>query len=134
MEMEEVINRARSAYLNSIPGYSNFRVGAALVTKDGKIYTGCNIEASTSLGICAERVAILKALSEGERHFTKLLILTEGGEYCSPCGSCRQMLWEYAPDLEVLMINSAGQILSKMISELLPMAFNRKKLNNHVAV
>lgn len=134
MNRDELVKLAKAATKNSIPGQSDFRVGAALVGKSGKVYTGCNIEASTSMGICAERVALFKALSEGERDFTTLIICTASGEYCSPCGACRQVLHEYAPELKVVMMNSSGNGLEKKIKELLPLAFDRQKLNNHVVL
>jgi cytidine deaminase len=108
---------------------SNFRVGVALQAKNEKIYQGCNIETITSnLGICAERVALFKALSEGEREFTAIAIVASSGQVCTPCGVCRQLLWEFAPGLEVIMVDRHGHTLIKQMRDLLPIPFDRSTL------
>lgn len=111
--------------------YSNFPVGAALLTDEGKVYTGCNIEnASYGLSNCAERTAIFKAVSEGERNFNKIVITANTAEPVSPCGACRQVLSEFcAPDMPVVLINNKGDQITTTVSELLPGAFKEKDMN-----
>jgi len=114
---------ARQAMESAIAPYSKFRVGAALLTREGRVYTGCNVEnPSLSLSVCAERVALLKALSEGEREFAAIAVYADGMDCCTPCGSCRQMLFEFAPEIVVVMVSRKGY-KTKKIKELLPGAF-----------
>lgn len=102
--VESLIKEAEKAMRCAVAPYSKFKVGTALVTKKGKIYTGCNIEnPSLMLSVCAEKVALLKALSEGERSFKTIVIISNNKEYCYPCGSCRQMLWEFAKDVDIYL-------------------------------
>ncbi|HFE64373.1 cytidine deaminase [candidate division KSB1 bacterium 4484_188] len=109
--------------------YSHFNVGAGLETTDGKLYLGHNIESSSyGLTICAERVALFKALSEGERDFRRIYILANNEEFCPPCGACRQLLIDYAPNIEVILLTDSGAEKSYRISELLPEAFTEKRL------
>lgn len=109
--------------------FSKFKVGAALKTKAGKIYTGCNIEnASYSLTICAERVAIFKAVSEGENEFEEIAVAADTGELTPPCGPCRQIIWEFCGDIPVTMTNLKGKTETIQTSELLPRAFDAKFL------
>lgn len=104
--------------------YSNFKVGVALLGKSGKIYQGCNIEnASYGLTICAERVAAAKAISEGERDFRGIAIVADTDKPCPPCGMCRQFLYEFSPDMEIIMANLEGEVLKVTLRELLPNAF-----------
>lgn len=104
--------------------YSNFKVGAALLGKSGKIYQGCNIEnMSYGLTVCAERVAVVKAISEGERDFEKIAIVADTDKPCPPCGMCRQFLYEFSPDMEIIMANLEGEVLKVALKELLPNAF-----------
>lgn len=122
-----LINQAQKAMENSIAPYSNFRVGAALLADSGKIYSGCNIEnPSLSLSICAERVAMLKALSEGERKFAAIAIASSSANYCPPCGACRQVLFEFAPEIEIIIANASGSIIIKKVRELLPLPFRKE--------
>ena len=96
MNPEELIARAVEVRENACAGYSHYKVGAALLASSGKVYTGCNVENSTyGLTVCAERVALWKALSEGERTFTQIAVVTSSEPPASPCGACRQLLWEY---------------------------------------
>src|SRR5438128_9691042 len=100
----DLIARAIEARERAIATYSGFKVGAALRTKDGKVYEGCNIEnASYGLTVCAERVALLKALSEGEREFETMAVVTDADTLTPSCGSCRQLMWEYCGDIDVYL-------------------------------
>ena len=110
--------------------YSRFPVGAALEGTDGTVYTGCNVEnAAFGSTICAERTALLKAVSEGCREdFLAIAIAGRGEDYCWPCGSCRQMLYEFAPDLRVLCARGDGAFVETKLSQLLPHGFGPKSL------
>ena len=123
---EELIELAKEARDRAHAPYSKFDVGAALITSDGKIYTGCNIENSTySLTVCAERVAIFKAVSEGSREIVKIAVVADTENLTPPCGCCRQMIWEFASDeTTVIMANLSGEVLRCEIKELLPKAFD----------
>lgn len=124
-----LLSHAKNAMRYSKPDFSGFHVGAALLTSAGKIITGCNIEsASYSLTICAERTAIFKAISENENDFTAIAITSDSEDHCSPCGACRQVIYEQCGDIDVVMINSKDEILIKKITELLPMAFSKQDL------
>jgi cytidine deaminase len=121
---QQLLNRARQAREAAYAPYSDFRVGAALLTAAGEIYTGCNIEnASLGATICAERVAIFKAVAAGCRAFTALAVIADTPEPVAPCGLCRQVLAEFAPDCQVLMATLTGQSLLLNLKELLPQAF-----------
>ena len=121
-----LLSAARSARAHAVAPYSNFLVGAALQTVDGRIFTGCNIEnASYGLTMCAERVALFKALSEGAREFTRLVVVADTATPTPPCGACRQLLWEYCGDIEVVLANLAAIIAMSQLSELLPLPFDR---------
>jgi cytidine deaminase len=110
--------------------YSHFPVGAALLCDDGSVFTGCNVEnAAYGAGICAERTAVVKAVSEGHRSFVKLAVGGHSQEYCVPCGECRQVLREFAPELEVLCANGAGEWASLTLPELLPHSFGPEFLD-----
>lgn len=125
----ELIEAAKKARENSHAPYSKFRVGAAVRTKDGKIYTGCNIEtASFSPTICAERVAIWKAVSEGESEFTEIAVVADTEELTPPCGVCRQIIWEFCGDIPVIFANLQGKDEIIQMRVLLPRAFDTKFL------
>lgn len=105
--------------------YSKFRVGAAVLTAQGKIFDGCNIESSSyGLTCCAERVALFKALSEGERDFVSVAVAADTLEFCTPCGACRQVLWDYARNVRVILVNAEGATKEMSMAELLPAAFD----------
>ncbi len=124
IEEIELIKAAERAKKNSIAPLSKFRVGSALLADSGEIFSGCNIEnVSLSLSICAERVALLKALSVGERKFKKIAVMSSGDAFCFPCGACRQLLWECGKDIEVILKNVKGDIKKVHIRQLLPMPF-----------
>ncbi len=129
MTRGELIQEAIEAQKGAIATYSHFNVGAALLTKSGKVYKGINIESSSySLTICAERVALFKALSEGERDFDSIAIVADADELCPPCGACRQVLWDFAPDLKVILANKKGDLKEYGLRELLPAAFDQNFL------
>jgi cytidine deaminase len=128
--LQELIQTAKAARLRSIAPFSNFLVGAALKTEEGKVYTGCNVEsASYGLTVCAERVAIWKALSEGERQFTELAIVADTGALTPPCGTCRQIIWEFAKNATIVLGNLHGETQVVSIRELLPRAFDARFLS-----
>lgn len=117
---------AREAAKNAYVPYSHFPVGAALECADGSVFTGCNVE-NAALGstICAERTAIVKAVSEGRREFIRIAVYGEGENYCMPCGACRQVMAEFSGnrDMEVLCTRSGGRYVSYKLSQLLPHTF-----------
>lgn len=126
---QKLLHAAQHAKTFAQAPYSHFKVGAALLTTSGKIYEGCNVESSLfGLTCCAERVALYKALSEGEKEFTGIAVAADTEEFCSPCGACRQVLWDYAKNLEVILINAAGATRSLHLRELLPEAFDDRLL------
>lgn len=124
MKTADLIKIAAEAQKNAHAPYSGFKVGSALFTKRGKVFTGCNVE-NVSYGdaICAEKVAIIKAISEGIDDFEKIVVFSDAIKPASPCGSCRQILFEFNPDLLVIMASSKGEIVEKKIRDLLPDAF-----------
>ena len=122
---KSLIAAAQAARENAHAPFSNFRVGAALRAKSGRIYTGCNVEnASYGLTVCAERVAILKALSEGERGFDALAVVTDTEKLTPPCGACRQLIWEFCGDIPVILSNLKGKVERERSSKLLPRPFD----------
>ena len=130
MDNEEIlmlVDMAIDASKHSHSPFSHFKVGAALLTNDGKIYTGCNIEnASYGLTICAERTAIFKAMSEGEREFSAITIFADTKEnLISPCGACRQIISEFCPNAQVILCNRDRDYKIMTPSELLPFAFGK---------
>lgn len=128
---EALVARARQAREHARAGQSNFKVGAALLTKDGKIYTGCNVENATyALTVCAERTALLKALSEGEAedNFAMIAVVASPDDPTPPCGPCRQLLWEYCHDIPVVMANLERITRTMTLGELLPLPFDGRLL------
>lgn len=127
---QTLIKRAVSARDRAYAPYSNYHVGAALLTESGQIFEGANVEnAVYPVGICAERTALVKAVSEGERRFTAIAVATHNGG--SPCGMCRQMLSEFGLDLRVLMVDDAGQVVhDTTLRDLLPRAFGPEDLKD----
>jgi len=124
-----LIEAAKAARLQSVAPFSNFQVGAAVRTASGKVYTGCNVEsASYGLTVCAERVAIWKALSEGERQFTELAVVADTETLTPPCGTCRQIIWEFARGAVIVFANLDGQSEEFHIADLLPRAFDARFL------
>jgi cytidine deaminase len=120
-----LIQKAVTAKGSAVAPYSHFPVGAALLTSDGKIYTGCNIESSSyGLTMCAERVAMFKALSEEERQFKAIAIATDVDTFCPPCGACRQVLWDFAKDITVILVSADSSTKEMKMSDFLPHAFD----------
>jgi cytidine deaminase len=125
----ELISKATSARNAALAPYSNFKVGAALESANGEIFTGCNIENSTyGLTVCAERVALWKALSEGARQFRAIAVVTDSLVLSSPCGACRQLLWEYCGDITVHTHSLQGLSKQYRLAELLPIPFDNHNL------
>jgi len=111
--------------------YSRFPVGAALACADGSVYTGCNIEnAAYGPSVCAERVAVFKAVSEGKREFVRIAVAASTKKFCAPCGVCRQVLQEFAPDLEVILVNCDGETKELTQRDLLPYSFDGDSLTD----
>jgi cytidine deaminase len=127
-DLDNLIDAAREAGERAYAPYSHYHVGAALRVKDGTIYRGCNIEnASYPAGICAERVALVKAVSEGIHDFEAIAVVTRDGG--APCGICRQMMYEFAPDLRVVIARTDGEVVfDGALHELLPLGFGPSHL------
>jgi cytidine deaminase len=127
--VEELIAAAVDARTRAKARYSGFTVGAALATPDGRVFTGCNIEnASYGLTLCAERVALVKAISEGAEIFARLVVVADTESPTPPCGPCRQLLWEYCGDIDVILANLDGPIARHRLSALLPLPFDGRLL------
>ena len=127
MDYQDLIAKAMEAREKAYVPYSLFAVGAALLAQSGRVYTGCNVEnASYGLSICAERTAVFKAVSEGERDFEAIAVVTENG--VTPCGACRQVLMEFGEDIQVIVADETGAYRVFGLQELLPEAFNSEDL------
>jgi cytidine deaminase len=127
--LKKLIEAARNVREKAHAPFSNFKVGAALLSETGETFTGCNIEnASYGLTMCAERVAIFKAVSEGAASFTQLAIVGDTQDLTPPCGACRQIIWEFCGDIPVVLSNLEGKTENFQMSELLPKAFDAKFL------
>lgn len=125
--MDPLIKKAIEARKRAYAPYSKFKVGAAVEAVNGRVYTGCNIEnASYGLAICAERVAIWKAVSDGVLKFRRIAVVADTDEPCPPCGACRQAMLEF-DDLEIVMANLKGKVIIKRLKDLVPMPFYLKK-------
>ncbi len=123
--LDSLTAAALAARENAHAPYSHFRVGAALEDSTGRVYTGCNVENATyGLTICAERVAVFKAMSEGARSFRRIAIAADTDALTPPCGACRQILWEFCGDVEILLVNLRGKTEIIQLKELLPRAFD----------
>jgi cytidine deaminase len=131
LNIDQLIEEAKTAREKAYVPYSKFGVGAAILTKDGKVYRGCNIEnAAYSMCNCAERTAIFKAYSEGDRDFQLLAVVADTDRPCSPCGACRQVISELCPkDMKVVLTNLKGEIKELTVEELLPGAFSPEDLH-----
>lgn len=125
----ELVEAARRAKRRAFAPYSHFHVGAALLSSNGRIYSGCNVEISTyALTLCAERTAIFKAVSEGERNFKAIAVVSDDPDFTPPCGACRQVLMDLAGNIDFLMINGKGAVKVLSMKTLLPHAFGKKNL------
>ncbi len=126
---ESLVAKALDARENAFAPFSNFKVGAALELDDGKIYTGCNVENATyGLTVCAERVALWKAISEGARKFLRIAVASGSEHPATPCGACRQLLWEFCGDIEVILANPRGFRETHRLADLFPHPFDRSFL------
>jgi cytidine deaminase len=124
-----LIEAAKDVRERAYAPFSNFKVGAAVETDDGEIYTGCNVEsASFGLTVCAERVAIWKAVSEGKMQFNHVAVVVDTDELTPPCGVCRQIIWEFCGDVPVTLANLHGKSETVQMRDLLPRAFDSKFL------
>lgn len=131
MTNEELLKKAKEGLSKAYTPYSNFQVGAALLSEEGKVFVGCNIEnASYGATICAERTAMVKAISEGYTKFSKIAVVSNGGAYTYPCGICRQFMSEFMLDGKVILEDKEKGILEHSLSDLLPAAFTRKDVFN----
>ena len=133
MTDRELVDLAFQLLKRSYVPYSGFPVGAAILCADGTVFTGCNIEnAAYGSTICAERTALVKAVSEGHRDdLERIAVVGNSTDYCWPCGACRQMLYEFNPDMTVLVAKGDGQFVSLKLHELLPHGFGPKSLNQN---
>ena len=122
---DALIAAALAARENAFAPYSKFRVGAAIEDSEGRIHTGCNVENSTyGLTVCAERVAVFKAISEGVRKFRRVAIAADTDSLTPPCGACRQILWEFCGDIEIVLVNLRGQTETYRLKDLFPKPFD----------
>jgi cytidine deaminase len=129
---QTLLAAATDARTRAQAGYSHFMVGAALETVDGQVIGGCNIENATyGLTLCAERVALVKALSDGHSIFTRIAIVADTASPTPPCGPCRQLLWEYCGDIDIILGNLSGPTGRFRLSALLPMPFDRRLLGGN---
>ncbi len=128
MSDEELIEKAKEVRKNAYAPYSQFKVGAAILTKSGKVYVGANVENSSyGLTLCAERVALYAAITQGERDFVKLAVVSGREDPAVPCGACCQVLCEFSPKLEIICANLEGDVKKSKLDELLPSSFRMKK-------
>jgi cytidine deaminase len=130
LSASELVAAAREARRHAHARFSNFKVGAGLETADGSVVTGCNVENATyGLTICAERVAMFKAISDGHRKFTRIAIVADTDSPTPPCGACRQILWEFGGDLEVILANTKKETGRWQLKDLLPLPFDARFLS-----
>ena len=128
-EHDSLVEAARQARENAHAPYSNFRVGAALHATSGRVFGGCNVENATfGLTVCAERVAIFKAISEGERGFDSIAVVTDTDTLTPPCGACRQLIWEFCGDVLVILANLKGKSETHQMRDLFPKPFDSSNL------
>ncbi len=123
--MDPLLQAALAVREKAHARFSNFKVGAALEDADGRIHTGCNVENATyGLTVCAERVAVFKAISEGARKFTRVAVAADTDVLTPPCGACRQILWEFCGDIEVILVNPRGRTETFRLKDLFPRPFD----------
>ena len=124
-----LVEAARAARLHAHAPFSRFQVGAALLTKEGRVFTGCNVENATyGLTVCAERVAVFKAVSEGCKGMRRIVVVADTAEPTPPCGACRQILWEFGGNLEIVLANLATEQATHRLKTLLPLPFDARLL------
>lgn len=124
MKNQKLLNYAKKAIKNAYAPYSKFHVGAAIITKSGKVFTGCNIENSSyGLTICAERVALFNAISGGEKQFQMMAIVTDNSKIAVPCGACLQVIAEFAPQIKLMLGNKKDKLIERNLLELLSVPF-----------
>ncbi len=129
MDLQHLVDEARAVRLRAHAPYSGFKVGAALETTEGGVITGCNVENATyGLTLCAERVAVVKAISEGAVTFRRIVIVADTDAPTPPCGACRQILWEFAGDIEVVLANLTEVKATYRLADLLPLPFDGRLL------
>src|SRR5215813_6035387 len=122
---KQLIAAAKQVRENAHAAFSNYKVGSALLAADGSVYTGCNVENATyGLTVCAERVAIFKAISEGSRKFTRVAVVADTDTLTPPCGACRQILWEFCGDVELVLANLQGKTETHRLKDLFPRPFD----------
>jgi cytidine deaminase len=127
--VSDLVRLAREARQRAHAPFSKFKVGAALRTRTGEIVTGCNVEnASYGLTLCAERVAVFKAVSEGLREFDAIAVVADAPRPTAPCGACRQILWEFCGDIAVHIVDLSGRRRTVRMAELMPLPFDRRNL------
>src|SRR5690348_14022434 len=127
--MNKLLDAALAARQNAHAPFSKFQVGAAIETADGRIFTGCNVENATyGLTLCAERVAVFKAISEGARKFRRIAVAADSDKLTPPCGACRQILWEFCGDIEVILANPRGKTEMLRLRDLFPRPFDASYL------
>lgn len=128
-QYQKLILAANKVKQNAYAPYSKFRVGAAILTKNGHIYTGCNVENSSfGLTVCAERIAIFNAITDGARNFKAIAIVSDAAEFTPPCGACRQVLIDLAGNIDFIMVNSRNRLKRVKLKSLLPLPFTRKNI------
>lgn len=131
MTDQELIQAALTAREKAYAPYSRFKVGAALLSSNGQVYTGANVEnAAYGLTICAEQAAVCRAVGEGQREFSAIAVAVDSPEPASPCGACRQVLAEFSPDMKVILANTKGKLLLTSVRELLPLSFTSNHLED----
>src|SRR5947209_14956160 len=129
-DRHRLLEAATAVRQHAHAAFSHFRVGAALETADGQIITGCNVENATyGLTVCAERVAVFKAISEGHRRFHRIAVVADTDAPTPPCGACRQILWEFGGDLEVILANLERETVRHQLRDLFPLPFDARLLN-----
>ena len=129
MDNKQLVGHAIEMMKFAHAPYSGFTVGAALLCDDGSVYGGCNVEGSSyGTTICAERTALVKAVSEGKKNFLALAVCSSADSYCTPCGICRQLLHDFSPSMRVLCANNVGEYVEHTLSDLLPFAFSGEVL------
>ena len=130
LKRNKLVAAAKEAKRNAYAVYSNFRVGAALLTKEGDVFAGCNVENSSyGLTICAERNAVFRAVAEGRKHYQAIAIASDDPGFITPCGACRQVLAEFAPRLEIILTNGRGKTKITSLDKLFPIPPDLKKLS-----